>query len=104
MEKTVEVEGIKITMATLPLEKYWELMELEKRTKDNLSASKAMILHSIVSWNVTDEKGNPAPITIENIGKHLGTNFLRKLDKAMVELNDLSEPEKKTSLEQSAPE
>jgi len=104
MEKTIEIEGIRVIVKTMSIQTYWDIAELEKRTKDTLASSKAMMLHSIVSWNVVDDKGNPAPVTIENIGKYLGLNFLTKIDKAMVEVNDLSEEEKKTSLKQSAPE
>lgn len=95
MEKTIEVEGKEIILATLSLQKYWDLMDLEKRLKDKLATQKSMILHSIVSWNIVDEKGEPAAITIENIGKYLGVNFLTPIDDALKELNDLREPEKK---------
>ena len=104
MEKTIEVDGIRVVIRTMPIQQYWDIADLEKRTNDKIASSKAMILHSIASWNVVDEKGNPAPITIENIGKYLGLNFLRKIDKAMVEVNDLTDTEKKTSLKPSAPE
>lgn len=104
MEKIVEVENLRLVIATMPLEKYWEISELEKRTGDKILTSKSMILHSIVSWNVVDEKGNPVPITIENIGKYVGLNCLVKIDEAMTEVNDLPAAEKKTSLKPSAPE
>ncbi|MCD6220708.1 hypothetical protein J7K25_00920 [bacterium] len=55
-----------------------------------------IILFGLKSWNYKDEKGNPIPITEENIDEYLEFGHDDRLFDEIIALSSLSDTEKKT--------
>jgi hypothetical protein len=58
--------------------------------------SKQLIVASIKGWSIKDKDGKDVPVTLANFDKYITTDYLRDLNSACEEVNNLTETEKKT--------
>lgn len=96
--KVVEVQigEAVITMATMKLSKYFEVMKLHKANKDDILLTQNLILHSIRSWTIKDADGNVVDVNTKNLLDYVNLDCLSALDKVATEVNNLG-PEEKNS-------
>ncbi len=94
-EKTVKFEdGTEVVLGSASAGRYYDIMNSDAKLAEK---SKQMIVASIKGWNIKDNDGKDVTVTAANFDKHITVDYLRELNDACEEINNLSDVEKKTS-------
>jgi len=96
VKKEIETNAGVIRFKTVKSRVWYDLLKERQQTGDDILFSQKLIIASIESWDLKDEKGNILPINLDNFLDNVDVSYLNNITEIVKEINNLPKEEKKT--------